>query len=140
MAQAHAKARNGSDQRYFLGSDPRTIPCVNEAALPRLCRARRSNVESGGFLGSLKSLLGASTEHQNRRLFGVIRSQMPASFHVVAVCYVTAILLLAWFPSNILLVLIPLLFPSTSKRLRFSAPNMKSSTRGGVRPEHGSEA
>jgi hypothetical protein len=49
---------------------------------------------------------------------------------IAALCYATAVLLLAWFPWNILLILF--LFLCRDKRLRFIALDTVSSARCGV--------
>ena len=61
-------------------------------------------------------LFGVATKGTSRRWYEIITGRMPIGWHVVAVCYATAAILLGWWPWNFLLLL--LLF-SSSKHLRY---------------------
>jgi predicted phage-related endonuclease len=58
------------DRRYFIGgSDARTIMGDDEAALLRLWREKRGEVEAEDFSGNLIVQLGVATEDLNRRWY-----------------------------------------------------------------------
>jgi predicted phage-related endonuclease len=58
------------DRRYFIGgSDARIIMGDDEAALLRLWREKRGEVEAKGFSGNLIVQLGVATEDLNRRWY-----------------------------------------------------------------------
>jgi hypothetical protein len=63
--------------------------------------------------------LGDLTEHLTRRWHEAITDGIPLRWHVVAVCYATAVILLGRYPWNFLLILF--LFFIRNKRLRFDA-------------------
>ena len=122
------------DRRYFIGgSDARIIMGDDEPASPRLWRDMRAEVERTDLL------FGVATKDTSRHWYEAITGRMPIGWHVVAVCYATAAILLGWWPWNFLLLL--LLFPIKNKRVRFyafwttrsngPAPARVSCTRGG---------
>jgi predicted phage-related endonuclease len=70
MSQAPSKSRNGSSRRYFVGgSDARTIMADDEAALIRLWREKRGEVDPEDLSGNLAVQLGLATENLNRRWY-----------------------------------------------------------------------
>jgi predicted phage-related endonuclease len=70
MAQAQAKSRSGLDRRYFIGgSDARIIMGADEAALLRLWREKRGEIEQEDLSGNLIVQLGIATEDLNRRWY-----------------------------------------------------------------------
>jgi predicted phage-related endonuclease len=67
MSQASFKAVNNSERRYFIGgSDARIIMGTDEAALARLWREKRGEVEPEDLSGNLIVQLGLATEPLNR--------------------------------------------------------------------------
>lgn len=105
--------RRPANRRYFIGgSDARIIMGDDEAALLRLWREKRGEVEPEDLSGNLIVQLGATTEGLNRRWYERITHRMPIGWYIVAVCYATAVILLGWWPWSILLIL--LLFSSSS--------------------------
>ena len=62
-------------------------------------------------------------EDLNRRWYEAVTGRMPIGRHIVALCYATAVILLEWWPWNILLIL--LLLPGGNNRLRFRALDTK---------------
>src|SRR5215469_16361333 len=61
------KSKKASERRYFIGgSDARTIMGNDEAALIRLWREKRGEVEPEDLSGNLVVQLGAATEELNR--------------------------------------------------------------------------
>jgi predicted phage-related endonuclease len=77
MAQAHPKSRNGCDRRYFIGgSDARIIMGDDEAALLRLWREKRGEVELEDLSGNLIVQLGVVTEDLNRRWYQANTGQL----------------------------------------------------------------
>ena len=93
--------------------DARTIMGDDEAALLRLWRGMRPDVEREDLP------LGVATNEPNRRRYEAITDRTPIAWHVVAVCYATAAIFLGWWPWNVLLLL--LLFPIRNKRVRLYA-------------------
>ena len=70
MAQALSKTRNTPDRRYFIGgSDARVIMGEDEAALIRLWREKRGEIEPENLSGNLVVQLGLVTEELNRRWY-----------------------------------------------------------------------
>jgi len=70
MAQAQAKSRSSLDRRYFIGgSDARIIMGADEAALLRLWREKRGEIEQEDLSGNLVVQLGLVTEDLNRRWY-----------------------------------------------------------------------
>jgi predicted phage-related endonuclease len=70
MAQAQSKTRICSERRYFVGgSDARTIMGTDEAALLRLWREKRGEIEPEDLSGNLIVQLGVATEELNRRWY-----------------------------------------------------------------------
>src|SRR6201997_2785777 len=70
MTQASPKPRNTLARRHFIGgSDARTIMGDNEAALLRLWREKRGEVEPEDLSGNLIVQLGVATEDLNRRWY-----------------------------------------------------------------------
>jgi hypothetical protein len=122
-------------RRYFIigGSDAQTIIGNDEAAVLRLSRDMRHEVEREDLP------LCVATKDPYRRWHEPITGRMPISWHVVTVCYATAAILLGWWPWNFLLLL--LLFPIRNKRARFYAFR-SSRANGPMRPKvsctHGS--
>jgi predicted phage-related endonuclease len=70
MTQASPKPRNTLARRYFIGgSDARIIMGDDEAALLRLWREKRGEVEPEDLSGNLVVQLGVATEDLNRRWY-----------------------------------------------------------------------
>ena len=66
----HRNAQNTMDRRYFIGgSDARIIMGDDEAALLRLWREKRGEVEPEDLSGNLVVQLGLATEDLNRRWY-----------------------------------------------------------------------
>ena len=66
----HRKAQNAMDRRYFIGgSDARIIIGNDEAALLRLWREKRGEIEREDLSGNLVVQLGLATEDLNRRWY-----------------------------------------------------------------------
>ena len=66
-----------ADRRYFIGgSDARIIMGDNEAALLRLWREKRGEVEAEDLSGNLVVQLGLATEELNRRWYQVNSGQV----------------------------------------------------------------
>ena len=66
----HRRAQNAMDRRYFIGgSDARIIMGNDEAALLRLWREKRGEVEPEDLSGNLIVQLGLVTEELNRRWY-----------------------------------------------------------------------
>ena len=64
------KARLTAERRYFIGgSDARIIMGDDEAALGRLWREKRGEVEPEDLSGNLIAQLGLATEELNRRWY-----------------------------------------------------------------------
>src|SRR6516165_815143 len=62
--------RRSADRRYFIGgSDARIILGDNEAALLRLWREKRGEIEPEDLSGNLVVQLGLATEDLNRRWY-----------------------------------------------------------------------
>jgi len=67
---SHASNRNLADRRHFIGgSDARVIIGDDEAALHRLWREKRGEVEPEDLSGNLIVQLGLATEDLNRRWY-----------------------------------------------------------------------
>ena len=65
-----AKARKPIKRRYFIGgSDARIVMGDHEAAILRLWREKRGEVEPEDLSGNLLVLLGLATEEMNRRWY-----------------------------------------------------------------------
>src|SRR6516225_2868713 len=70
MARAQSKTRIYLERRYFIGgSDARAIMGNDEAALLRLWREKRGEVEPEDLSGNLVVQLGVATEDLNRRWY-----------------------------------------------------------------------
>ena len=70
MAQAQSQTRICSERRYFLGgSDARIVLGNDEAALLRLWREKRGEVEPEDLSGNLVVQLGIATEELNRHWY-----------------------------------------------------------------------
>jgi predicted phage-related endonuclease len=70
MAEAQVKSRSSSNRRYFIGgSDTRIILGDDEAALSRLWREKRGEIEPQDLSGNLVVQLGVATEDLNRRWY-----------------------------------------------------------------------
>ena len=77
MLGAPAKVRKQSDRRSFIGgSDARIIMGEDEAALLRLWREKRGEVEPEDLSGNLIVQLGVVTEHLNRHWYERNTSQV----------------------------------------------------------------
>jgi predicted phage-related endonuclease len=71
------KSKKASERRYFIGgSDARTIMGNDEAALIRLWREKRGEVEPEDLSGNLVVQLGVATEDLNRRWYESNTSQV----------------------------------------------------------------
>ena len=69
------RARKVADRRYFIGgSDARIIMGDDEAALLRLWREKRAEVEPEDLSGNLVVQLGVATEDLNRTVSDQYRS------------------------------------------------------------------
>jgi predicted phage-related endonuclease len=65
-----SKRCKSADRRYFIGgSDARVIMGDDEAALLRLWREKRGEVEAEDLSGNLVVQLGIATEELNRRWY-----------------------------------------------------------------------
>src|SRR5580658_2354042 len=70
MLRNPAKVWNPASRRYFIGgSDARTVMGTDEAALIRLWREKRGEVEPEDLSGNLIVQLGSATEDLNRRWY-----------------------------------------------------------------------
>lgn len=70
MPQASLKSVSDRERRFFIGgSDARIIMGKDEAALLRLWREKRGEVESEDLSGNLVVQLGVATEDLNRRWY-----------------------------------------------------------------------
>ena len=70
MPQEYTNSLRRSERRYFIGgSDARIIMGDDEAALLRLWREKRGEVEPEDLSGNLIVQLGAVTEELNRRWY-----------------------------------------------------------------------
>jgi len=70
MAQARLKSRSSPERRYFIGgSDAPIIMGTDEAALLRLWREKRGEVEPKDLSGNLVVQLGVATEDLNRHWY-----------------------------------------------------------------------
>src|SRR3984885_9830994 len=68
MVSVSSQQKRPADRRYFIGgSDARVIMGDDEAALQRLWREKRGEVEPEGLSGNLIVQLGTVTEDLNRR-------------------------------------------------------------------------
>jgi predicted phage-related endonuclease len=77
MAQALPKSRSSLERRYFIGgSDTRIIMGDDEAALIRLWREKRGEVEPEDLSRNLVVQLGVATEDLNRRWYEANSSQV----------------------------------------------------------------
>jgi predicted phage-related endonuclease len=77
MARAQSKTRIYLERRYFIGgSDARIIMGNDEAALLRLWREKRGEVEPEDLSGNLVVQLGVATEDLNRRWYETNTGQM----------------------------------------------------------------
>jgi hypothetical protein len=127
-------ACNRSNRPSFIGcSDARIIMGDDEVPLLRFRRDIRAEI-------ARKDLpLGAPTNDPNRHRYDAVTGRMPIGWHVAAVCYATAAILLGWRPWNFLLLL--LLFPISNRHVRFYALSTTRSN-GRMRPRvsftHGS--
>ena len=69
MAQAYSKREDNPRRGFIGGSDARTIMGDDEAALARLWREKRGEVEPEDLSGNLIVQLGLATEDLNRRWY-----------------------------------------------------------------------
>jgi hypothetical protein len=91
----------------------------DEGALLRLWPEKRGEVEPKDLSGNLIVQLENATEDLNRRWYGCISRRMSVGRYIVALCYAIAVILVGWWPWNILLLL--LLFPIGNESVRFYA-------------------
>jgi predicted phage-related endonuclease len=69
--------RSADDRRYFIGgSDARIIMGTDEAALLRLWREKRGEIEPQDLSGNLVVQLGRATEELNRRWYETSTGQV----------------------------------------------------------------
>jgi hypothetical protein len=116
----HLKNSCFADRRNFIGgSDARIIMGEDEAALLRLWREQRGEVEPDDPSGKLIVQRGLATEDLNPRWYGCITGRMSPGRYIVALCYATAVILVGWWPWNVLLIL-PALPSRNHNRIRFS--------------------
>jgi predicted phage-related endonuclease len=77
MAEAHSKSGKIANRRYFIGgSDARIIMGDDQAALIRLWREKRGEVEPEDLSGNLVVQLGIATEGLNRRWYEASTGQV----------------------------------------------------------------
>jgi predicted phage-related endonuclease len=77
MSQARCKSVNNPNRRYFIGgSDARVIMGNDEAALLRLWKEKRGEVEPEDLSGNLIVQLGVVTEDLNRRWYEANTGQL----------------------------------------------------------------
>ena len=87
-------------RRYFVS---------DEAALPRLWREKRREVEREDLPSNLIAPLAVATRNLNRRWYEAIDGGVPLGWYIVTVCYATTVISLGWYPWNFLLVGLPFL-------------------------------
>jgi hypothetical protein len=117
MSRIHSQTEG---RRYFIGgSNAWVVMGQDEAALLRPWQEKRCEVEPEDLSGNLVVQLGATTEDLNWRWYERITGRMPLGRYIVTLCYATAVILLGWWPWNILLIL-PALPSRNHNRLRFS--------------------
>ena len=86
--------RGSADRLYLIGGPASHIPPIEtETILLELWREMSRRADRDG-----------PTEEQNRQK--TITGRMPLGWHLVAVCYATAVILLGWYPWNFLLILL----------------------------------
>lgn len=108
--------------RHVGRSDER-IAGEDQTILPRLWREMRGEIARDYLSDNLEVPRGAAIEDLNWRSCGAVTGRMPIGWHIVAVCYATAVILLGTPPWNVLLIL--LLLPGGNNRLRFRALDTK---------------
>jgi hypothetical protein len=107
-----AGIKKAGQRRYFVigGSDARTSMGNDEAAVLRLRRDMRHEVEQGDLP------LCVATRDPNQRWYEAIAGGVPSGWYLVTVCYAITVISLGWYPSNFLLI--GLLFLIRNKPLR----------------------
>src|SRR6266567_6618068 len=81
MAQHSTEGQKAGDRRSFLGgSDARIIMGDDEAALLRLWREKRADIEPEDLSGNLIVQLGVATEDLNRRWYEAIPARSLRTF------------------------------------------------------------
>src|SRR5262249_31426353 len=94
-----------TSRRYFIGgSDAPIIMGSDEAALRRLWREKRDQVERADLSGNLIAPLGLTTKAPDRSWYATITGGVSLGWYIVAVCYATVVISLGWYPWNFLLV------------------------------------
>src|SRR5215467_8210551 len=93
----HRNANKTMDRRYYIGgSDARIIMGGDEAALTRLWREKRGEVEPEDLSGNLVVQLGAATEDLNRRWYeantGQVITDIQKKVRHPALCWMGATL------------------------------------------------
>ncbi len=77
MKAIGVSVKNSEGRRYFIGgSDAQTIMGDDEAALQRLWREKRGEVEPEDLSGNLIVQLGLATEKLNRRWYQAITGRV----------------------------------------------------------------
>jgi len=86
------------DRLYFVGrSDDETAPL-------RLWRKERDEIDPKDLSGDLVQL-GRATDPLNRHWYERITARMPVGRDFLALCYATTVILVGYWPWNILLIL-----------------------------------
>src|SRR5262249_7221820 len=101
---------------FIGGSDARIIMGDDEAALLRLWRGKRGEVEPEGLSGDLVLPLWIAKDELNGRWYEAIAGGVPLGSYIVTLCYAIAVILLWRYPWNFLLL--GLLFLIRNKPLR----------------------
>jgi hypothetical protein len=112
-AKASTKPRPAHRPYFIGGRTPGSFMRHDEPACARLWRDMRAGVEREDLP------LGVAIKDLNRRWYEAIIRQIPIGWHVAAVCFATAAILLVGWPWSFLLML--LLFPIRNERVRFYA-------------------
>jgi hypothetical protein len=105
------------DRRHFM--DRSDVMGDDEGALLRLWKKKRGQVASEKLSVNLVVRLAVTTKDLTRRWYERITGRMPVGWYVVALCYATPVILVGWWPWNILLIL-PVLVSRSHNPLSFS--------------------
>ncbi len=90
MLDDSSETRNSTHRRSFIGgSDARIIMGDDEAALLRLWREKRGEVEPEDLSGNLIVQLGVATEELNRRWYQVNTGQVLVRWYSVPMYFDT---------------------------------------------------
>jgi hypothetical protein len=77
----------------------------DEAALLRPWQEKCGEVEPADLSGNLIVQLGLATDDLNGHRYECITGRMSVGRYIVAQCYATAVILVGWWPWNVLLIL-----------------------------------